>query len=68
MEYFVSDFASPNTLLACRLIALDKKPGVQPIGIGDVVQHIVTKSTLAVLKKLRGSWFPSVMWRLGVWL
>ena len=35
--------------VACRLIPLDKQPGVQPIGIGDVPRRIVSKVTLYIL-------------------
>jgi len=31
---------------------LDKKPGAWSYGIGGVVQYIIAKSTLAVLKKI----------------
>ena len=36
--------------LACSLIALDKNPGVCPIGICEVARRIVSKAILFVLK------------------
>ena len=36
--------------LACRLIALDKRPGVRPIGICEVVRRITSKAILFVIK------------------
>ena len=35
--------------VACRLIPLDKQPGVRPIGIGDVPRRIISKAILHVV-------------------
>ncbi len=48
-----STYVDPNSLkplLACRLIALSKKPGVRPIGIGDTARRIIAKSLTQLLK------------------
>ena len=37
-------------LTACRLIALDKNPGVRPIDIGDTARRIIAKATLSVIR------------------
>jgi len=37
-------------LLACRLIALNKNPGVRPIGIGDTARRIIAKAILTITK------------------
>ena len=40
--------AALEAFVACRLIPLDKKPGVRPIGIGETVRCIIGKAILGV--------------------
>ena len=47
--YFV-DPSAISPFLACHLIALDKNPGVHPIGIGDTARRIIAKSILTVTR------------------
>ena len=44
------DPAGISSLLCCRLIALDKCPGVRPIGIGEVPRRIIAKAILSVVR------------------
>ena len=44
------DPKSIEGLVACRLIPLDKSPGVRPIGGGEVLRCIIGKAILTVLK------------------
>jgi len=45
------DPASLEAYVACRLIPLDKQPGVRPIGIGEVMRRIIGKAILAVASR-----------------
>ena len=36
--------------MACRLIPLDKNPGIRPIGMGEVLRLIIGKSIIYILK------------------
>ena len=44
------DPVSLSHLMASRLIALDKNPGVHPIAIGEVCRRILGKAILRVIK------------------
>ncbi len=48
-----TDFIDPKLLtpfLSCRLVAIDKNPGVRPIGIGEIVRRIIAKAALTIIK------------------
>ena len=44
------DHSGIAPLVACRLIALDKNPGVRPIGVCETVRRIISKAALNVVK------------------
>ena len=46
----VVDPSGVSALMACCLIALNKFPGVHPIGVGEVVRRIIGKAVLTTLK------------------
>ena len=46
----LDDPRSIAALMACRLIPLDKNPGLRPIGIGEVLRRIIGKAVTSVLK------------------
>ena len=37
--------------MACRLIPLDKHPGLRPIGVGEVLRRIARKVVMMVMKE-----------------
>jgi hypothetical protein len=41
-------WAAYRALMACRLVALDKCPGVRPVGIGEVYRRLMAKCLLEV--------------------
>ena len=47
----VVDSVAIEPFIACRLIALDKQPGVRPIGVCEVARRIVAKAILQVVGK-----------------
>lgn len=46
----LEDPESIETLINCRLIPIDKCPGVRPIGVGEVLHRIMGKAVMLIVK------------------
>ena len=46
----IKDHDSLDPLMACRLIPLNKNPGLRPIGIGECIRRIIGKAVTNILK------------------
>ena len=42
---------SVETFLACRLVPLDKGPGLRPIGVGEVLRRIAGEMVMYIVRK-----------------
>ena len=42
---------SLETILACRVVPLDKRPGLRSIGVGEVLRRIAGKMVMYIVKK-----------------
>ena len=40
-----------SSLVACKLIALDKSLGVRPVGIGETLRQLISKVVLQVVRE-----------------
>ena len=50
VRHICQQFVDPTGLdafTACRQVALDKCPGIRPVGMGEVVRRIIAKAVLA---------------------
>ena len=45
------DTSGLDALISCRLIPLDKNPGIRPIGIGEVLRRIMGKAVTTFIKE-----------------
>ncbi len=48
---YVDDPAPLSALIACRLIPLDKGPGVRPIGVCEIIRRIIGKAIMHVVRR-----------------
>ena len=47
----IKNAESLESFIACRLTSLDKRPGLRPIGVGEVLRKIAGKVVMILLKK-----------------
>ena len=57
----IVDPSGLSAYVACRLIALDKCPGVRPIGIGETIRRIIGKAISVVTREdvQEATWTPA---------
>ena len=46
----VDGTTSIQSFVACRLISLNKNPGLRPIGVGEVLRRIAGKAVMRIVK------------------
>ena len=51
MHEKIEDIESLAPIMACRLIPLNKDPGIRPIGIGECLRRIMGKAVLTIMKE-----------------
>lgn len=66
MANLIVDWVPLRTLLASRLIALDKSPGIRPIGVGETLHCIIGKTICLVTRDDAESVCGSVQLCAGV--
>ena len=47
----IKNVESLESFIACRLIRLDKRPGISSVGVGEVLRRIAGKTVMILLKK-----------------
>ena len=55
MANFFPPWAAYCALMACRLVALDKRPGVRPVGIGETLRRALAKLVIRTAKTVCGN-------------
>ena len=51
LKRYCGNDGSLEAFLACKLIPLDKNPGVRPTGIGEVIRRILTRAVMTTLRR-----------------
>ncbi len=50
-RHLTTNYVDLSAFVACRLIALDKCPGVRPIGVGETARRIIGKAIARILNR-----------------
>ena len=61
-----SPWAVYRSLVACRLVALDKRPGVRPVRIGDTLRRSIAKLVMRVTGHQEKTAFGSLQLCVGL--